>query len=74
MNLNRVQSVVARIRENGNVHQHLDLIAGLPLEGLGEFAKSFDDVMDVGAGKVQLGFFEGAPWLGNGGGSGPVWH
>lgn len=50
--------MVRRIAEGGNVHQHLDLIAGLPLEGLGEFAKSFDDVMDVGAEKVQLGFLK----------------
>ena len=37
---------------------HLDLIAGLPLEGLTEFQKSLDDVMALGADAVQLGFLK----------------
>ena len=51
-------NVVKRILQKGNVHIHLDLIAGLPLEGLAQFKQSFDDVMSVGAQVVQLGFLK----------------
>lgn len=58
MNLNRVQSVVARIRENGNVHQHLDLIAGLPWEDYESFGNSFDRVYAMRPEQLQLGFLK----------------
>ena len=44
MDLEKLSRVVARIREGGNIHQHLDLIAGLPFEDFVRFQKSFDDV------------------------------
>lgn len=50
--------MVREILSHKNVKVHLDLIAGLPLEGLAEFRKSFDDVMEVGAQVVQLGFLK----------------
>jgi len=47
-----------------NMHLHVDLIAGLPYEGLTEFRQSFDDVFSLGADNLQLGFLKllkGAP-------------
>lgn len=64
MAIDRIQNfaytrkVVREILSHKNVRVHLDLIAGLPLEGLTEFRKSFDDVMEVGAQVVQLGFLK----------------
>jgi radical SAM superfamily enzyme YgiQ (UPF0313 family) len=49
---------VARLREAGNIHIHLDLIAGLPYEGLGRFARSFDDVIRLRPHQLQLGFLK----------------
>lgn len=46
------------INSFGNIHQHLDLIAGLPFEGYLSFKKSFNDVYAMGAEKVQLGFLK----------------
>lgn len=40
----RVREVVAQIREGRNVHQHLDLIAGLPYEDYAGFAASFNEI------------------------------
>jgi radical SAM superfamily enzyme YgiQ (UPF0313 family) len=55
---------VTRVQENGNVHCHLDLIAGLPLENLESFKRSFDDVYALQPNQLQLGFLKvlkGAP-------------
>ena len=50
-------AALARLHEKGNLHVHADLIAGLPHEGYGSFAKSFDDV--YGKGNVlQLGILK----------------
>ena len=56
----RVHSLVAF----HNMHIHVDLIAGLPYEGLESFRKSYDDVFALGAEMLQLGFLKvlhGAP-------------
>ncbi len=45
----------------GNIHVHVDLIAGLPGESLHEIAASFDEVLSLGADHVQLGFLKGLP-------------
>lgn len=45
----------------GNMHLHLDLIAGLPYEGLAEFAKSFNDVYSLQPQMLQLGFLKVLP-------------
>ena len=50
--------MVRRLAEAKNLHLHLDLIAGLPLEGIEQFCRSIDDVMALGAEKVQLGFLK----------------
>ena len=47
-----------KIRKGGNIHQHLDLIAGLPFEGIDSFAKSFDDVYSLKPEQLQLGFLK----------------
>lgn len=48
---------VRRIKEMGNIHVHMDLIAGLPYEGYERFAKSFDDAYGA-ADLLQLGFLK----------------
>ena len=54
----KISKVVKKLDEGGNIHQHLDLIAGLPYEGYDRFLKSFDDVYELGAEKIQLGFLK----------------
>ena len=58
MDLDRVGQVTARIREGGNVHQHLDLIAGLPYEDYESFIRSFDCVYAMKPDQLQLGFLK----------------
>ena len=45
----------------GNMHIHVDLIAGLPYEDLATFCKSFDDVYGLRAHMLQLGFLKVLP-------------
>lgn len=49
---------VLKIKGFKNIHQHLDLIAGLPFENYSSFAKSFDDVYSVYPEQLQLGFLK----------------
>lgn len=58
MDLEKVRENVGRIRESGNVHQHLDLIAGLPFEDLERFVRSFDEVYGMKPQMLQLGFLK----------------
>lgn len=58
MDLEKLSAVVERINGFGNVHQHLDLIAGLPYEGYLRFQKSFDDVYAMRPEQLQLGFLK----------------
>jgi len=58
MDLDKVRDRVERIKEGRNVHQHLDLIAGLPREGYESFAKSFDVVYAMKPEQLQLGFLK----------------
>ena len=62
--LERLRSVVERIRDGKNIHQHLDLIAGLPFEDYESFGHSFDQVFALKPEQLQLGFLKvlkGAP-------------
>ncbi len=59
MNLEKVRDKIARIHEKGNVHQHLDLIAGLPYENYDSFAHSFNEVYAMEPDQFQLGFLSG---------------
>lgn len=58
MKLEQVKDVCARIREKGNVHCHLDLIAGLPHEDYESFANSFNVVYGMNPDQLQLGFLK----------------
>ncbi len=58
MDLGRLRETVGRIKSFGNVHQHLDLIAGLPYENLERFCQSFDEVYDMEPDQLQLGFLK----------------
>ncbi|MGN0331861.1 MAG: B12-binding domain-containing radical SAM protein [Lachnospiraceae bacterium] len=58
MNFAKLSETVSRIREMKNVHQHLDLIAGLPYEDKESFVKSFDDVYALKPHQLQLGFLK----------------
>lgn len=58
MDIEKVAAAVERIREGRNIHQHLDLIAGLPYEGYDSFRKSFDDVYRMKPDQLQLGFLK----------------
>lgn len=49
---------VKRIKKAHNIHQHLDLIAGLPLEDFASFEKSFNDVYGLKPDQLQLGFLK----------------
>lgn len=58
MDFKKVARIVQQINSGENVHQHLDLIAGLPYEGLDSFQKSFDEVYAVRPEQLQLGFLK----------------
>ena len=50
--------IVERIHSFGNIHQHLDLIAGLPYEDYDSFHHSFNDVYALRPQQFQLGFLK----------------
>ncbi len=55
---NKIAMVVKKIKSMGNIHIHLDLIAGLPYEDINSFKKSFDDVFNLSPHMLQLGFLK----------------
>lgn len=58
MKFSEVARIVQRISAEQNVHQHLDLIAGLPYEGYDSFKQSFNDVYNLHPEQLQLGFLK----------------
>lgn len=56
--MEKLKTAVAQIRQGGRVHQHLDLIAGLPFEGYESFGHSFDEVYNMQPNQLQLGFLK----------------
>ena len=56
--IDEIRRITSRINAGRNVHQHLDLIAGLPYEGMESFQKSFDDVYSMEPEQLQLGFLK----------------
>lgn len=58
MDFAKVARVTKTIGSYGNIHQHLDLIAGLPKEGYESFARSFDEVFALCPQQLQLGFLK----------------
>lgn len=58
MDLEKLKRVVAAIKAGGNIHVHLDLIAGLPFEDYISFGQSFDEVYAMEPDQLQLGFLK----------------
>ena len=58
MDFEKLKGIVEQIHGFGNIHQHLDLIAGLPYEGYDSFHKSFCDVYALRPEQFQLGFLK----------------
>ena len=58
MDLVKLERSVAKIHSFGNIHQHLDLIAGLPYEDYDTFHRSFNDVYRMKPDQLQLGFLK----------------
>lgn len=58
MDLERLKQTVGRVRAGRNIHQHLDLIAGLPYEDYDSFARSFQEVYEMKPDQLQLGFLK----------------
>ena len=54
----KLSNAVKKISALGNIHQHLDLIAGLPHEDYASFSKSFNDVYSLYPEQLQLGFLK----------------
>ncbi len=54
----RICQIVEKIHSFGNIHQHLDLIAGLPYEDYDSFHRSFNDVYALRPQQFQLGFLK----------------
>ncbi|WFA09872.1 B12-binding domain-containing radical SAM protein [Tissierella sp. Yu-01] len=54
----KLKKVTKQIRSYKNIHQHLDLIAGLPYEDYNSFKNSFNDVYSIRPEKLQLGFLK----------------
>ena len=58
MSLEHLRQVVDKIHGFHNIHQHLDLIAGLPYEDYDSFVTSFNDVYAMRPQQLQLGFLK----------------
>ena len=58
MDLKKLGHCVNRVHSFRNIHQHLDLIAGLPYEDYDIFHQSFNDVYQMKPDQLQLGFLK----------------
>lgn len=58
MNVEKLEAIVAAVHRGNNIHQHLDLIAGLPYEDYESFGRSFDRVYAMEPQQLQLGFLK----------------
>ena len=58
MDFEKLKGIVDRIHSFENIHQHLDLIAGLPYEDYDSFRHSFNDVYALKPQQLQLGFLK----------------
>lgn len=56
--IEEIREITETINSWHNIHQHLDLIAGLPWEDLESFKKSFNDVYEMEPEQLQLGFLK----------------
>ena len=58
MDFKKLTEIVNQIHSFRNIHQHLDLIAGLPYEDYDSFHRSFNDVYALHPQQLQLGFLK----------------
>ena len=58
MDVDKLERIVAAVHRGHNIHQHLDLIAGLPYEDYESFSRSFDRVYAMQPEQLQLGFLK----------------
>lgn len=58
MDVERLERVVEKLHRGHNIHQHLDLIAGLPYEDYDSFVNSFNRVYAMRPEQLQLGFLK----------------
>ena len=56
--IEEIREITDTINSWHNIHQHLDLIAGLPWEDLKRFKQSFNDVYEMEPEQLQLGFLK----------------
>lgn len=61
MDLEKLEQNVARIRRGQNIHQHLDLIVGLPYEDYQSFQNSFCRIYEMQPNQLQIGFLKVLP-------------
>ena len=54
----KIKENVTKLKKSGNIHLHLDLIAGLPKENAFSFSESFNEVYKMGPEKLQIGFLK----------------
>jgi len=57
-NWSKLVRTVTKVKESGKIDQHLDLIAGLPLENYDTFRGTFNDVFELRPEELQLGFLK----------------
>ena len=57
-NFEKLESNIAQLTENGNIHIHTDLIAGLPYETLESFISSFNRAFRLKTHMLQIGFLK----------------
>ncbi|REK75710.1 B12-binding domain-containing radical SAM protein [Paenibacillus paeoniae] len=57
-NWSKLVRTVTKVRDSGKIDQHLDLIAGLPLENYDTFRGTFNDVFALRPEELQLGFLK----------------
>lgn len=57
-NWSKLVRTVTKVKESGKIDQHLDLIAGLPLENYDTFRGTFNDVFTLRPEELQLGFLK----------------
>lgn len=57
-NIEKLLQICKKIDSFGNIHLHLDLIAGLPFEDINSFRNSFNQVFQIRPQQLQLGFLK----------------
>lgn len=58
MDLDKLKKTVLSIESVDNIHQHLDLIAGLPYEDYDTFRRSFNEIYALKPNQLQMGFLK----------------